>query len=57
MSRRTEIEVGLTVLVAVGVLLWGVTWLKEFQIQRADGDQHRQPHFDLGSAAHRVSPS
>ena len=35
MSRRTEIEVGLTVLVAVGILLWGVTWLKEFQIQRS----------------------
>ena len=35
MSRRTEIEVGLTVLVAVGVLLWGVTWLKELQIQRS----------------------
>ena len=35
MSRRTEIEVGLTVLVAVAVLLWGVTWLKEFQIQRS----------------------
>ena len=35
MSRRTEIEVGLTVLVAVGVLLWGVTWLKEFQFQRS----------------------
>ena len=35
MSRRTEIEVGLTVIVAVGVLLWGVTWLKEFQIQRS----------------------
>jgi phospholipid/cholesterol/gamma-HCH transport system substrate-binding protein len=35
LSRRTEIEVGLTVLVAVGVLLWGVTWLKEFQIQRS----------------------
>jgi phospholipid/cholesterol/gamma-HCH transport system substrate-binding protein len=34
-SRRTEIEVGLTVLVAVAVLLWGVTWLKEFQIQRS----------------------
>jgi len=34
-SRRTEIEVGLTVIVAVGVLLWGVTWLKEFQIQRS----------------------
>ncbi|MEK7329989.1 MAG: MlaD family protein [Candidatus Eisenbacteria bacterium] len=35
MSRRTEIEVGLTVLVAVGILLWGVTWLKEFQLQRS----------------------
>ena len=35
MSRRTEIEVGITVLVAVGILLWGVTWLKEFQIQRS----------------------
>jgi phospholipid/cholesterol/gamma-HCH transport system substrate-binding protein len=35
LSRRTEIEVGLTVLVAVGILLWGVTWLKEFQIQRS----------------------
>lgn len=35
MSRRTEIEVGVTVLVAVAVLLWGVTWLKEFQIQRS----------------------
>lgn len=35
MSRRTEIEVGLTVLAAVGILLWGVTWLKEFQIQRS----------------------
>ena len=35
MSRRTEIEVGLTVLVALGALLWGVTWLKEFQIQRS----------------------
>jgi phospholipid/cholesterol/gamma-HCH transport system substrate-binding protein len=35
LSRRTEIEVGLTVLAAVGILLWGVTWLKEFQIQRS----------------------
>jgi phospholipid/cholesterol/gamma-HCH transport system substrate-binding protein len=34
MSRRTEIEVGITVLVALGVLIWGVTWLKEFSIQR-----------------------
>jgi len=35
LSRRTEIEVGATVLVAVAVLLWGVTWLKEFQFQRS----------------------
>jgi phospholipid/cholesterol/gamma-HCH transport system substrate-binding protein len=34
MSRRTEIEVGITVLVALGVLIWGVTWLKEFSIER-----------------------
>lgn len=34
MSRRTEIKVGVTVLVALAVLLWGVTWLKEFSIQR-----------------------
>jgi phospholipid/cholesterol/gamma-HCH transport system substrate-binding protein len=27
MSRRTEIQVGATVLVAVGLLLWGVAWL------------------------------
>ncbi len=34
MSRRTEIEVGITVLVALGVLIWGVTWLKEFSLER-----------------------
>ena len=34
MSRRTEIEVGVTVLVALGVLIWGVTWLKEISVQR-----------------------
>jgi len=34
MSRRTEIEVGITVLLALGVLIGGVTWLKEFSIQR-----------------------
>ena len=34
MSRRTEIQVGITVLVALGILLWGVTWLKEFSINR-----------------------
>lgn len=34
MSRRTEIQVGMTVLVALGVLIWGVTWLKELSLQR-----------------------
>ena len=34
MNRRTEIQVGLTVLVALVVLLWGVTWLKDFSLQR-----------------------
>lgn len=34
MSRRVEIQVGLTVLVAVAILLWGVTWLKEFSVAR-----------------------
>lgn len=28
--RRQEIQVGIMVLVALGVMLWGVTWLKEF---------------------------
>ena len=31
--RRTEIQVGITVLAALAVLLWGVTWLKEFSIR------------------------
>ena len=30
MSRRTEVQVGLPVLVALAILVWGVTWLKEF---------------------------
>lgn len=34
MSRKTEIQVGLTILVALGTLLWGVTWLKEFSLAR-----------------------
>lgn len=34
MSRRTEIQVGATVLVAVAIVLWGVTWLKEFSVAR-----------------------
>ncbi len=34
MNRRAEIQVGLTVLVALSVLLMGVTWLKDFNLQR-----------------------
>ena len=34
MSRRTEIQVGATVLVALAVTLWGVTWLKELTLAR-----------------------
>lgn len=34
MSRRTEIQVGAMVLVALAILLWGVTWLKELSIAR-----------------------
>lgn len=33
MSRRVEIQVGLTVLVALVVVLWGVTWLKQMSLQ------------------------
>lgn len=34
MSRRSEIQVGVTVVVALAVLLWGVTWLREFTLGR-----------------------
>lgn len=34
MSRRTEIQVGITVLAALVILVLGVTWLKEFSLQR-----------------------
>src|SRR5678815_1422205 len=34
MARRTETQVGATVLVALAILLWGVTWLKEFSLAR-----------------------
>ena len=34
MSRKTEVQVGITVLVALGILLWGVTWLKELTVSR-----------------------
>ncbi len=32
MSRKTEIQVGATVLVALAVTLWGVTWLKQVSL-------------------------
>src|SRR5262244_1296934 len=33
-SRRREIQVGITVLAALGVTLWGVTWLKQFSLAK-----------------------
>jgi phospholipid/cholesterol/gamma-HCH transport system substrate-binding protein len=35
MSRRAEIQVGVTVIVALAILIGGVTWLKEFSLQRS----------------------
>lgn len=34
MIRRTEIQVGITVLVALITLIWSVTWLKELSLSR-----------------------
>lgn len=34
MRRTTEIQVGLTVIAALVVLIWGVTWLREFKVGR-----------------------
>lgn len=34
MSRRRDIQVGVTIIVAMAILLWGVTWLKEFSLAR-----------------------
>jgi phospholipid/cholesterol/gamma-HCH transport system substrate-binding protein len=34
LSRASEIQVGITVLVALGVTLWGVTWLKQLSLAR-----------------------
>ena len=34
MSRTREIQVGVTVLVALGITLWGVTWLKQLSLAR-----------------------
>src|SRR5215831_3936246 len=33
-SRAREIQVGVTVLVALGITLWGVTWLKQFSLAK-----------------------
>jgi len=33
-SRRRDIQVGVTIIVAMAILLWGVTWLKEFSLAR-----------------------
>ncbi len=35
MQRQREIQVGVTVLAALAVLIWGVSWLKEFSLQRS----------------------
>ena len=40
MSRRTEVQVGITVLAALAILVWGVTWLKDFQLERKVGVWH-----------------
>jgi len=34
LSRTREIQVGVTVLVALGITLWGVTWLKQLSLAR-----------------------
>ena len=34
MSRRTEIQVGVTVLVAIAILIVGVAWLKDYTLHR-----------------------
>jgi len=34
LSRTREIQVGVMVLAALGVTLWGVTWLKQFSVAR-----------------------
>jgi phospholipid/cholesterol/gamma-HCH transport system substrate-binding protein len=33
-KRTTEIQVGVTVVAALAVLIWGVTWLREFKVGR-----------------------
>lgn len=35
MSRRTEVQVGITVVVAIVILVWGMAWLKEVSLHRS----------------------
>ena len=35
MSRKAEIQVGITVLVAMAILIFGVAWLKDYTVQRS----------------------
>lgn len=35
MSRRTEVQVGVTVVVAIVILVWGMAWLKEFSLHQS----------------------
>jgi len=39
-SRKTEIQVGLTVLVAIAILIWGLAWLKEYSTWRSSRIWH-----------------
>ena len=40
MSRKTEIQVGATVLIALAILIWGLAWLKEYSLQRSSRIWH-----------------
>lgn len=40
MKRRTEIQVGLTVILALVTLVWGVTWLKDLSLARKERVWH-----------------
>jgi phospholipid/cholesterol/gamma-HCH transport system substrate-binding protein len=33
-SRRNDIQVGVTVLVAIGILIWGMAWLKDWSLRQ-----------------------
>lgn len=34
MTRKTEIQVGITVIVALTILIWGLSWLKDYSMAR-----------------------